>query len=472
MTPSTTSTPATSTHAIVIGGSIAGLLAARVLSDHFDTVKILERDRLPDGPQGRAGAPQGKHAHNLLVRGLRIMEALFPGFEQALADEGAPVMNYGSDVRVLVTPTQWLPRIETTYASRAASRPMVEWLLRERVMALPNVEICERVVVDGLLLDANKTRVTGVQVSQRGVKAPSELAADFVVDASGRPTRTPEWLEELGFGKPEVSIVDSGVGYATRLYRKPAGFDDWTVLYMPPKWPNPRGGAVFEVENDYWLVSQGGYLRDYPPTDPDGFLNFASTFPQPDLYNAIKDAEPLSDVVSYRNTRNIRYHYQRMTLPTHYAVVGDAVCGFNPVYGQGMSSAAMAAELLGEVIAHSHGDLACVTATFQKKLAELHEDIWLLATMEDLVFISQKEGMEGKGPSRIERMAQMYIGRSIGTMLYDPYIAQVFVEIMNLTKPTRALFHPRVMASVLWHSLTNPPAKRAAATPTQAVSPS
>ncbi|MCA9894059.1 MAG: FAD-dependent monooxygenase [Anaerolineae bacterium] len=444
-------------HAIVIGSSIAGLMTARVLSERFARVTILERDRLPNGPEERAGTPQGKHVHNLLVRGLRIMEDLFPGFDDELAAAGAPMMNYGRDVRLLVSFHQWMPNVETDFASRAASRALVEHVIRHRVLALPNVEVCERVIVDGLLMNENKQRVTGVRVAPRGTSEPYDMQGDFVVDASGRRSRTPQWLEQLGLPTPETTVVDSEVGYATRLYRKPKGFDKWTVLYMPARLPSVRGGAIFEVENDIWMASLGGYNRQYPPTNEAEFLEYARTLPQPDLYDAIKDGEPLSGIISYRNTRNIRYHYERINLPTHFVLLGDAVCGFNPIYGQGMTSAAMGAVQLGETLDALHGDLDAVTAQFQKQLAALHDSMWLLATGEDLAFIHLESGSgDGPDPGWFDRFVQKYAGYCVVTTPSDPHIVQTLFEITNLTKPPTALFHPRIAVSVLWHQFIRP----------------
>lgn len=447
-------------HAIIIGGSIAGLMTARVLSEQFERVTILDRDRLPNGPQERDGTPQGKHVHNLLVRGLRIMDELFPGFEADLEAHGAPLLNYGRDVRMLLTYDNWMPNIKTDYAGRAASRALVEWLLRKRIMALPNVEICVRVIAEDLLLDAHKKRVTGVRVAPRGTGNAYDLQADFVVDCSGRRSKTPQWLEALGLPTPDTSVVDSHVGYASRIYRKPEGFDKWTVLYMPARLPSIRGGAIFEVEDNIWMVMLGGYNRDYPPTDETGYLEYAQSLPQPDIYEAIKEAEPLTKVISYRNTRNIRYHYERIDLPSHFALLGDAVCGFNPIYGQGMTAAAMAAELLRDTLTGVEGDLDGITEVFQQRLKAMHDDIWLLSTSDDLAFISldpdADAGDSQSNATRFDRFLQQYVGYVVATAPYNPNIVQSMFEIANLTMKPTALFHPRIATSVLWHQMIRP----------------
>lgn len=438
-------------HAIVIGGSIAGLLTARALTDHFERVTIIERDALPRSAAERAGTPQGKHPHNVLTRGMRLMESLIPGLEADLRAHGVPFANWGKHVRTL-TRGGWLRNIETDLFSPVVSRSLLEWLIRKPLLTDPAISFIEEAQVSGLLTDESRSTVTGVVVKpRRADAAPYELAADFVVDASGRSSKAPDWLESLGYGRPTETTVDPKVGYATRLYKKPENFaGGWHILYMPAKAPGTRGGAVFEIEGGVWMVALGGYSEDYPPNDEAGFIEYAKSLPEPDVYEAMKDAEPLSDIVGYRRTLNIMRHYEKLPrLPEHFALVGDAVCGFNPIYGQGMTVAAMGAVLLRECLSAAGGSLDGIGRTFQRKLAQQNETVWLMSTGEDF----RHPSTEGKRPGFAGRLVQRYIDWVVECLPDDEPMAAKFLHVINLDQPPTALFQPSVLGGVIRHRL-------------------
>ena len=205
-----------------------------------------------------------------------------------------------------------------------------------------------------------------------------------MVVADGRNSRLPDWLAALGYEPPQETVVNSFQGYASRLYRPPAGFEaDWKALYIQQAPPaDPRGGVVSPVEGGLWLVSLIGGDGDYPPTDEAGFLDFARSLRSPALYEAIAEAEPLTPIVGQRATENRLRHYDRLgRLPEGVVVVGDAVCAFNPVYGQGMTAAAIGAEVLdrwlrGESSRRSPGR----GRVFQHALAQATAAAWQLST--------------------------------------------------------------------------------------------
>ncbi len=440
------STSAARQHAIVIGGSIAGLLTASALTHHFQRVTIIERDSLPRSADERAGTPQGKHPHNVLTRGMRIMESLIPGLEADLRAHGVTFANWGKNVRTL-TRSGWLENIETDLSSPVVSRSLLEWLIRKHLLTLPTITFIENAQVQSLLTDDSRQTVLGVKVKPRTPSAAEyDLTADFVIDASGRSSKAHEWLDGLGYGTPSETMVDAKVGYATRLYKKPDSYNKpWNIVYMPAIAPGTRGGAIFEVEGGVWMISLGGYAEDYPPNDEAGFIEYAKSLPEPDVYEAILSAEPLSDVVGYRRTLNVMRHYENMPrFPERFTVTGDAVCGFNPIYGQGMTAAAMGAVLMDETL-KSTGDLTGVGRTFQTNLAKQNSVIWLMSTGEDF----RHPTTEGKRPGFAGRLIQKYMDLVIETLPYNKDIALSFLHVVNLDAPPTALFRLKVIGAVI-----------------------
>ena len=336
-------------HAVVVGGSVAGMLAARVLSDHFDAVTLLERDRFPESPAARKGLPQGRHAHGLLERGRVVMERFLPGLTGELVRAGAEPLDWTQDA-AWMSPYGWYVRFPGDLLLLASTRDLIDWGVRRRVAALPNVRIQQGADVAGLILGpGDGARVAGVQLRSRAADAEvdhggSELAADLVVVADGRNSRLPDWLTALGYEPLEETVVNSFQGYASRFYRRPAEFvSDWKALYIQQAPPaDPRGGIVIPVEEGRWLVSLVGGDGDYPPTDEAGFLAFARSLRSPALYEAIVGADPLTSIAGQRATENRLRHCDRLgRFPDGVVAVGDAACAFNPVYAQGMTAAAL-----------------------------------------------------------------------------------------------------------------------------------
>ena len=306
-------------HAVVVGGSMAGMLAARVLSDHFDDVTLLERDRFPETPTARKGLPQGRHAHALLERGREVLERFFPGLTGELVRAGAELLDATQDF-AWMSPYGWYVRCPSDLLQISSSRDLIDRVVRGRVAALPNVRIRQGVDVAGLIRGPGRgAGVAGVRLRARpaGLEADrggEELAADLVVVADGRNSRLPDWLTALGYEAPQETVVNSFQGYASRFYRPAAGFQaDWRSLYIQQAPPaDPRGGVVFAVEGGRWLVSLVGGDGDYPPTDEAGFLAFARSLRSPALYEAIVGAEPLTPIVGQRATENRLRHYDRL----------------------------------------------------------------------------------------------------------------------------------------------------------------
>ncbi len=448
-------------HAIVIGGSMAGLLAARVLVNYFDWVTLVERDRFPEQPQPRQGVPQASHVHVLLTRGQRILEQLFPGIEAELTAAGAPTVDWIADWSMFGM-WGWGPRFPSGLIGHTASRHLLEWTIRRRLAEYENLKFLEATQVTQLLTDENKSRVTGVRLrfhaeAQKAETPQSEeLAADLVVDASGRNSSMPKWLAALGYQPPEETTIDSHLGYASRWYQRKEGFQvDWQGLTVAAKPPdNPRGAVLYPVEGNRWVVTLGGVGRDYPPTDEAGFLAFTRSLRSPILYEAIADAEPLSPIYGYRRTENRLRHYEKLSrLPEALVAVGDAVCAFNPVYGQGMTIAALGAltleECLREQFRNSKRNLTGLTQRFQKRLARVNSTPWVMATGEDLRWPTTSGGQL----DRMSRLMQGYMDRVMQFSVDRPDVYQTFGEVVHLVTPATALFKPRIVAQVLWQAM-------------------
>lgn len=442
----------THSHAIIIGGSLSGLLAARVLTEHFSRVTVVERDTFPDGPHARKGLPQARHIHVLLMQGRQILEELFPGFDADLAAQGAPLFDWRADCRTH-TFGSWKLRYRSGITSRMCTRDAIDWLVRKWLLSNPKVSFLQECDVIGLLADPGKRRVTGVCVRDRsGTRGEVgvELYADLVVDASGRSSRAPQWLESLGYKPPQETTVNSYFGYATRFYRPPAEFKrDWQGILMSANPPEGNGGgAICPLEDGRWIVTLGGAVRNYPPTDEEGFLQFARSLPSPIIYDAIRRAEPLTPIYGYRRTENRLRHYERLEkMPESFLVLGDAVCAFNPVYGQGMTAGALAAKTLdGCLREHNTGnDLTGLGRKFQKRLAKVNATPWAMSTGEDFRYPET----EGDRPGRLTRLLQLYIDRMLVAAGANVAVDKAFLEVAHLLKSPAALFHPRVVLGVL-----------------------
>jgi 2-polyprenyl-6-methoxyphenol hydroxylase-like FAD-dependent oxidoreductase len=443
-------------HALVIGASMAGLLVARVLSDHFEQVTILERDKLPDGPEFRNGVPQARHAHALLAQGQEIMQEFFPTLAADLKEIGAPIMRWGTQTATL-TAGGWTKRFDTGIVTNVCTRLSLEWLVRRRLSERTNVRFISQADVQSLLTTPDRNTVTGVVVESRVDHTTQTLEADFVIDASGRESKALEWLRDLGYGETPEETVNSFLGYATRWYEAPQDLQyDWQTLLIGtrPDEGQMRGGSIFHVEGDRWAVILVGVNKDYPPTDEDEFVEFARSLASPVLYEAIRYAKPISPVYGYRRTANRWRHYERLSrMPERFLVMGDAFCAFNPVYGQGMTVAAMQARELDRALAERNADLTGFSTPMQKRLAKVVNTPWLMSTGEDLRFPLT----EGQRPGAAARFIQKYMDRLLRVVPHDERVGMAFLQVMNLTRPPTSLFSPAIAFTVLRHSLFSPP---------------
>ncbi|MFY2562927.1 FAD-dependent oxidoreductase [Corallococcus terminator] len=434
--------------AVVIGGSMAGLLAARVLADHFERVILVERDLRAEGPVPRKGVPQGPHLHVLLDTGRRILDRYFPGLFEQLQTQGAELIDSSRDVAWHHFGV-WKLRYTSGIPLLICTRTLLEWSVSCRVKALANVEVREGCSIEGLLTDERQHRITGVRV--KSAQGEEQWDADLVVDASGRGSRMPQWLEALGHARPEEEQVQVDLAYTSGLFEPPPHFQhDWKALMLYPRPPSTwRAGFISSVEGGRWLVTLNGYFGDHAPTEPEGFLEFARSLSRPDLYGYLREARPLGPLTRHKVMDSRWRHYERLSrFPEGLAVLGDAACAFNPIFGQGMSVAGLGAELLDTCL-QEHSRLGALTGfarRFRQGLAEVIRLPWFLSTSMDLQY-TQSTGKRVPGLGALH----WYVRRLMERMSSDAGVHRQFNRVLHLQTGLGAVLQPSVALPVLAH---------------------
>lgn len=445
-------------HAVVLGGSLGGLLTARILSDHFDRVTLIERDAYFDTTETRRGTPQANHVHGLLARGRQILEELFPGLQDQMIAAGAPLVDIANEI-AWFTPAGWGVKFQSDLMILAFTRPLLDLHVRRRLAANPRVEMLDNTDVVRLVPDSTPNRLAGVlicpRVSEADRRVAKELRADLVVDTTGRASRAPGWLGDIGYEAPDEIVIDAHLAYASRLYRIPDNFDGgWECAYVqaaPPE--QKRGGILFKVEGNRWLVTLMGRAGEQPSSDDVGFLEFARSLPVNIIYEAIRNAEPVSPIKTHRATQNRLRRYERAEMPENFLVLGDAVCAFNPVYGQGMTTAALGVMMLDKCLRERNGSLTGLSRRFQKRLAKVNEAPWLLATGEDYRYPETVGG----SPNLKTRFMHRYMDHVVQLATRSVAVRKVLLHAFNMLVPPTALFQPRVLFRVLLQALNVPP---------------
>ncbi len=442
-------------HVIVIGGSMTGLLHARILANYFEQVTIIDRDTFPEMPDHRKGVPQSYHAHALLARGQQIINQMFPGILDDLRVDGALSI---SDVVpfVIVSPAGKFPSVKNEGKFVAFSRYRLEWHVRHRLSQQPNIRFLSNRDVISLLSTPDHMRVTGVQLRERGEEGHVDtLIADLVVDASGRHSQAPRWLTDLGYAPPPEEIINSGLGYASRFYARPANFpSEWQGLIINSRPPhNPRAGLILPIEDDKWHVTLAGFAGNYPPGDEEGFMQWARDLPDPSLYEALRVAQPLTPIRGYRTPENRVRRFEKLERwPRGFIVTGDAVCAFNPIFGQGMTVSAMDALTLEECLRNQqHSPRADFEQHFQQQLARTIAGAWLVASGEDLRWPTVT--LRGARPPLGMGLLHRFLDLVMRSAVEDVVVYQVYMGVVGMMAPPQSLASPRILMRVLRSAL-------------------
>jgi 2-polyprenyl-6-methoxyphenol hydroxylase-like FAD-dependent oxidoreductase len=429
-------------HAVVLGASMGGLVAARVLADFYDKVTVVERDVLPHDAANRRGVPQGRHVHALLGRGTAVLNELFPGFADELVGAGAPSVDYHdlSEMyfsfagRELIRTGEFLSVPPVLIPSRS----LLESVVRERLRAIENITLLEGYDVVDLTSTAGGNRVAGALIRAHNGQGEQALAADLVTDATGRGSRTPVFLEAFGYDRPVEDTVQVRLSYSSQLLRLPPGTLKEKMVLVGPVPGRPTGMALFGYENDMWMLTVLGMAGVEPPCELAEMLSFADGLAPAHILAAIGTGEPLAEVCRFRYPESRWRRYDKMRrFPDGLLVLGDAICSFNPAYGQGMTVAALQAQALGDCLREGTTDLA---RRYFRAAAKPIGVAWQFAVGGDL---SLPE-VEGHRPMAL-RLSNRYVDRLQTVAETDVAVAEQFIRVVGLLDPPAALLRPKML---------------------------
>jgi 2-polyprenyl-6-methoxyphenol hydroxylase-like FAD-dependent oxidoreductase len=445
-------------HVVVIGGGIGGLCAARVLSDHFERVTLVERDDLPEGAAHRKGVPQSRHPHGLLDRGRRELGALFPGLDASLHERGGLDMDGGLELATL-NPDGWVTRRRTGHQMLFASRLLIESVIRDRVKKNPRIKILERTEASALLFnDDDKTRVTGIEARNLDDHSMSRLEAELVVDCSGRSSRASQWLANLGYPEVELEVVDAQAGYSTCWYQAPPADQLpkhwwWKGVFLAPSTKPAREedyyvALILPIEGDRFLLTLASWGGRKLPTDHESFAALCAKLRSPIVSEALAISKPISAIFHRNGMQNIWKHYEKWSGPAGFVAMADAVCAFNPVYAQGMTSAAVCSQILGKLVSEMDPTDANFPTTFFNRQAEFVRQPWGLSVARDRQAIGQSDG-SGVGGEAWERALREGAG--------VPVIAEALFNVINLNRPPESLMTDSEFLAAINEIMQRPP---------------
>jgi 2-polyprenyl-6-methoxyphenol hydroxylase-like FAD-dependent oxidoreductase len=438
-------------HAIVIGASIAGLCAARALSDCYQRVTVFERDVLPDASANRSAVPQDKHLHLLMARGADEFGALFPGLLADMVAAGVPILkdrpetlHFGAAGHVLGIPTD-PDQMQQTFTTYIPSRPHLEWQIRRRVAAIPNVEIVHR-GVSSPLFDAATQRVTGVVLDPVGRGAADFVAADLVVDAAGRGTRLPVWLQQWGFERPREDTVDVGIGYATHQMDIPDGLIDEKVVVAGASRDNPRGLGMLQYEDGSWVLTTFGVAKVEPPQDFEQMCALADEIVPSHIAAAVRKGEPIGDVAFHRYPTSRWRRYDKLDrIPGGIVALGDAVASFNPTYGMGMTMTALQAGHLRRILQSGEPE---VERAQNRATARTTFPVWMMNAIGDHV-LHQAGGTAPRWYRPVGNLFDQFLGAAET----EPVLAEWFLRRFSLLDSLYMVPSLRLVGRTVRHNM-------------------
>jgi 2-polyprenyl-6-methoxyphenol hydroxylase-like FAD-dependent oxidoreductase len=429
--------------AVVIGAGMAGLVAAKALSGHFETITVLDRDSLAERPEPRPGTPQSRHTHVLLAGGRNALAQLFPGFEKELERAGAIRARSALDSRLERPGYDPYPQRDLGFDTLCLSRPLLEFNARHRIEREPNISLRSRCRVTELVASPDRDGISAVRYDDAEGKADT-IVADLVVDASGRAALTLAFLESVGAAKPDQTEIAIDQAYSTAIFETPDDAPtDWkTLVHLPSAPKSSRGAFIFPLENKRWTISLGGNHGDSPPGDIDGFTAFAKELRTPTVYNAILSAKQVGEIARFVLPASVKRHFEKLEhFPRGLIPIGDSICRFNPVFGQGMSVAAQEAVLLDRLLC-SRANLSDppngLAAAFFAEVQGLFEAPWAVA-MTDFAYPKTR----GDRPPDLQQRLQ-YGAALTRLAAEDATVHKLVAEVNHLLRPQSALRDPQL----------------------------
>jgi 2-polyprenyl-6-methoxyphenol hydroxylase-like FAD-dependent oxidoreductase len=447
-------------HVVVIGGGIGGMCAARVLSDHFERVTLIERDELPEGAAHRKGVPQSRHPHGLLDRGRRELSALFPGLDDSLHERGGLDLDAGLELATL-NPDGWAPRRRTGHQMLFASRLLIESVIRDRIKNNPGVKFLQGTEVTALLFTpGDAPRVTGIEARKIGDRSVSRLEADLVVDCSGRSSRASEWLTGLGYPEVELEVVDAQAGYSTCWYQMPPADQRptnwwWKGIFLNPLAKPKREedyyvALILPIEGERFLLTLASWGGRTLPVDHESFAALCGRLRSPIVAETLAISKPISPIFHRKGMQNIWKHYEKWRGPAGFVSMADAVCAFNPVYAQGMTSASVCSQILGAVVGEMDPTDPNFPAMFFERQAEFVRQPWGLSVARDRQALGRPDGSEGAlGGEAWERVLREGAG--------IPVIAEALFNVINLNRPSESLLTDSEFLAAVNEIMQRPP---------------
>lgn len=430
--------------AIVIGAGMAGLAAAGAVAEYFERVIVLERGRLPDRAMPRSGGPQSWHLHGLVPGGQRALSDLFPDFERDLVDAGAVPLRVSCDMRTEVPGLGPYPSRDFGWLFYGASRPLIERVTRRQVEKLANVTVRPQCSVIEIIGTPDGSMARGVRYESTDGREEA-LAADLVIDASGRGAPTLALLRSSRRMVPHAIVIGVDVHYTTATFViPPDASTDWRAIVTRPRWPeHGRGGSILPIEGNRWILTLTGRLGERPPVDLDGFMGYLQRLETQTIYNAVKHAERRGGFERYAHPASIWRRFDRLSsFPDGLVPIGDSICRYNPNDRHGMSVAAQEAWLLKQLLKDRMAEadpLAGLAPAFFSESLPLVEGPWTTSAISDLAYPATC----GERPADLESQLK-YNGALTRVAMQDAAVHRLVTEVQHLLKPPSVLKEPSV----------------------------